>query len=57
LDASKICALADSQGWVLGETLEKALAVLEQELLRQQSAGVEGRGTASAREAISFECV
>ena len=36
LDASKICALADSQGWVLGETLENALAAREKKLSRQQ---------------------
>lgn len=29
-------AIADAQGWVLGETLERALAALERELARPQ---------------------
>jgi hypothetical protein len=32
-------AISDSEGWVLGETLEHALAALQRELIRSRGAG------------------
>jgi hypothetical protein len=50
-------ALADRQGWVLGETLEKALSALEKGTIATAVGGRRVRGAASAREAISAEWV